>query len=101
MTKYPLATKKKHKSEVRPVDPWSGFFNFSYSITEVSAQGGRTHVKSRQTRFEDGKLTSEAFEGELDHGVYEGMVQQAQQVVADQTTMLLKSLSWFLPFSRR
>ena len=27
---------------------------------------GRTRVKSRQARFEDGKLTSEAFEGELD-----------------------------------
>jgi len=101
MTKYPLATKKKHNSDLRPIEPWAGFFSFSYSITEVSAQGGRTRVKSRQTRFEDGKLTSEAFEGELDRGVYEGMAQQAQQVVADQTALLLKSLSWFLPFSRR
>ena len=30
------------------------FFNFRYSYTEVSAFGGKAHVKSRRASFEDG-----------------------------------------------
>jgi len=52
---------------------------------------GRTRVKSRQARFEDGKLTSEAFDGELDRSVYDRMVGQAQR-------HFWRSLSLFLPF---
>ena len=52
---------------------------------------GRTRVKSRQARFEDGKLTSEAFEGELDRTAYDQMVTEAQRY-------FWRSLSLFLPF---
>ena len=41
----------------------SPFLSFRYSYTEMSVLGGKAHVKSRNARFEDGKLTSETFEG--------------------------------------
>ena len=56
-------------------------------------------MKSRKARFEDGKLTSEAFEGELDRSAYEQMVSEAQRQFLAQTALLMKSLSWLLPFS--
>ena len=42
------------------------FVSFQYSYTEVSSRDGRTHVQSNTTRFADGTLTREAFEGELE-----------------------------------
>jgi hypothetical protein len=39
--------------------------------------GGKARVKARSTRFEDGTLTPEAFEGELDRNAYDRMVSQA------------------------
>ena len=58
-------------------------------------------VKSSRARFEDGKLTSEAFEGELDRSAYEQMVSEAQHQFLAQTALLMKSLSWLLPFSAK
>lgn len=45
--------------EVMP--PAIPFFTFRYSLTEISAVDGKAHVKSRQARLEDGKLTTETF----------------------------------------
>ena len=47
-----------------------GFVSFEYSYTEVSSHAGRTHVRSNKTQFADGKLTREAFEGELEGDRY-------------------------------
>lgn len=77
------------------------FFSFRYSYMEISASGGKARVKSRRARFEDGKLTSEAFEGELDCSAYEQMVSEAQHRFLAQTALLMKSLSWLLPFSEK
>jgi hypothetical protein len=51
-----------------------GFVSFQYSYTEVSSHAGRTHVRSNRTQFADGKLTREAFEGELEGDAYRQMV---------------------------
>jgi len=40
--------------------------SFRYSYTEISALGGKAHVKSKQARLEEGRFTSETFEGDLD-----------------------------------
>jgi len=84
---------------MEPASRTNPFFSFRYSYTEISASGGKARVKSRRTRFEDGKLTSEAFEGELDCSAYEQMVSEAQHQFLAQTELLMKSLSWLLPFS--
>ena len=109
MNKLPVrraerALRKVEQDVVEVMEPASRanpFFSFRYSYTEISAAGGKARVKSRRTRFEDGKLTSEAFEGELDRSAYEQMVSEAQLQFLAQTALLMKSLSWLLPFSRK
>ena len=66
---------------MEPASRTNPFFSFRYSYTEISASGGKARVKSSRARFEDGKLTSEAFEGELDRSAYEQMVSEAQPSV--------------------
>ena len=107
MSKYPLKGTSK-KTALRKADPGAvevatpaprsgGFFSFRYSYTKISSRGGRTRVEARQARLEDGKLSTEAFEGELDGNLYDEVVRQAQQQVLGQTAWLLRSLSWLLP----
>jgi hypothetical protein len=109
MSKDPVVAKKqgvvreRAAQAVEVVEPARNrgpFLSFSYSCTEVSAFGGKTHVKSRKARFEDGTLTSETFEGELERGAYEQMVSQARDQFADQAALLLRPLSWWLPWRR-
>ena len=109
MNKLPVrrtesAPRKVEQDGVEVMEPAkraNPFFSFRYSYTEISASGGKARVKSRSARFEDGKLTSEAFEGEVDRSAYERMVSEAQHQFLAQTALLMKSLSRFLPFSGR
>jgi hypothetical protein len=85
MATYPVNPKKRapqkpRKNEVVVVEPERGpFFSFRYSATEVSLVGGKTRIKSRQARLEDGKLTSEVFEGELHRSAFDQAVGEAQR----------------------
>jgi hypothetical protein len=107
MSKLPVrraerAPRKVEQDVVEVMEPASRanpFFSFRYTYTEISASGGKARVKSRRARFEDGKLTSEAFEGELDRSAYEQMVSAAQHRLLAQTASFMNSLSWLLPFS--
>ena len=86
------APRKVRKDAVVDVEPARArFASFRYSSVEVSLVDGRTRVKSRQARFQDGKLESHAFEGELDRTAYEQMVRQAERY-------FLGTLALFLPF---
>jgi hypothetical protein len=109
MSKLPV---KRRKAEIRNAedpsyevlapeqrDSFGPFFSFSFSHTEMSLQGGRARVKSRSARFEDGKLETQTFEGELDRRAFDEFVDQSQRLVAQQASMFLRSLSWFLPFA--
>jgi ribosomal protein L13 len=84
---------------MEPAPRANPFFSFRYSYTEISASGGKARVKSRRASFEDGKLTSESFEGEMERSAYERMVSEAQRQFLAQTALLMKSLSRLLPFS--
>jgi hypothetical protein len=109
MSKYPVrlaerALRKVERDAVEVIGSASRanpFFSFRYTYTEISARGGKAHVKSKKTRLEDGKLTSETFEGDLDRTVYDQMVSEAQHYFLGQTALFLKSLSSLLPFSRK
>jgi len=85
------APQKPRKDEVVVEPERTPFFSFRYSSTEVSIVDGKTRVKSRQARFEDGKLTSAAFEGELHRSAYDQMVARAER-------SFWRSLSLFLRF---
>src|SRR5438105_6383872 len=110
MNKYPvklaernraLPMRKKENDTVDLFAPASrnhSFLSFRYSYTEMSVLGGKARVKSRNARFEDGKLTSETFEGELDRSAYDQAVNEMQRRIGEQTAQFLKSFSLFLPF---
>ncbi len=78
-----------------------GFFSFRYSYKEISLAGGKTRVRAQEHRFEDGKFSSEEFEGTVDGAVYEDAAKQAQDFVAGQIGSVFRLFSAFLPFSSR
>jgi hypothetical protein len=80
-----------------PIAGTNSFFSFRYSCTEISSEGGNLHVKTRETRYQDGKLTSEECEGMLDRNAYDNMVREAQNQFVNQVGSLMKL--FFLPFS--
>lgn len=73
------------------------FLSFHYSYHEVSSVGGKTHVKSRRTQFENGKLQTESFEGTADGRAYDALVRETQRRVARQVGALFEQLWRFLP----
>jgi len=77
------------------------FFTFHYSCTEVSLSGGRARIRSSRTALENGRLTSESFEGEADRSTYERVVDDAQREFIARTSALLGSFAFFLPFGPR
>ena len=82
-----------------PLNSWThqlleGFVSFRCSYTALSSWEGRTHVQSNTTRLADGKLTREAFEGELEGAAYRQIVEETQR-------QMMRSLSWFLPWVPR
>jgi hypothetical protein len=97
MSKHPV----KHEAvDVVAIKPGVGTFtSFRYSSVEISVRGGKAHVNARRARWDDGKLSSEAFEGDVDRTVYEQAVLQAQRYFIDQTAMFLQSMASFLPFA--
>ena len=112
MSKYPVKVAERNRARpvrkiesdavdvLAPATRSSPFLSFRYSYTEMSVLGGKAHVKSRNARFEDGKLTSETFEGELDRTAYDRAVSEAQRQIGDQMAQFFKALTLFLPFSR-
>ena len=78
-----------------------GFFSFRYSYREISSSGGQTRIRAREHRFEDGKLSSEEFEGTMDGGVYEDAVKQTRDFVTAQVSSVLGLICAFMPFSSR
>ncbi len=105
MSRYPVKRNQRAPREVEPdavevIRPASSFFSFHYSHTEISVGEGKAHVRARRTRLEEGKLTQETFEGDVDRTVYDRMVDDAQHYFLEQTKLFAKSLSWLLPSLR-
>ena len=75
--------------------------SFRYSYAEFSMFGKSAQVKAKHTRLENGKLTTESFEGEIDPKTYESVMNDAQRFFADQTARYLRAFSAFLlPFRK-
>lgn len=98
-----IATSEKDdgKSLPVPVTPTipSGLFSFRYASTEIYSQDGNLHVKLKETRYQDGRLTSEECEGTVDRQVYDRMVSEAQGYFLNQMAGFVKL--FFAPFSGR
>ena len=90
-----LDTRDEQESNLAPwAQPgsWSSFITFRYSSTEIYSQDGDIHVRTRQTRYQDGKLTSEECEGLLDRRAYERVVSETQAYFLNQVGSLVKLL---------
>ena len=83
-----------HEADDLVTEGPGAFLNFEYSDTEISSGDGRTQVRANKTRFADGKLTREVFEGELDGDAYVHIVDEANR-------QMMRTLSWFLPWLPR
>ena len=94
--------KNPEKNSVEILDPIhkpSPFINFHYSYREISADGGKTRIKSREKSFEDGKFMSEEFDGILPGNVYFNVIAEMQKMFFNQFTTMMRHFSKFLPFS--
>lgn len=69
--------------------------SFSYSYREISSSNGQTHIKAKQTTFENGTMRSEEMEGTLSQDSAGRMQQAMQQQFRQQMNALLH----FSPFS--
>jgi len=78
-----------------------GFVSFSYTRTEITTHGSGAYLRAQSTRLENGKLTSESLEGELEGGAYDALVRQTQRHVARQAAQFFQALALFLPFSTK
>jgi len=84
-----------------PFPQSSSFMSFHYSYSEISSQGDKAFMKSKKASFENGKLTSESFEGTMDRNAYDQMVTQGQNLMQSQANLFMNSLSLFLPFHNK
>lgn len=75
---------------LRSLNEPGGMFVFRYSRTEISSQGGQIHVKKNETRYANGKFTSEECEGTLDRAAYDGIVRQTQDYFLNRVANFIK-----------
>ena len=109
MSKYPdkvkpRALRKPIKADATRVERASAanpFFSFRYSYQEMHLAEGRTHVKSKEIRWEDGRVQSEEFEGTLPATFYERWAADTQRFFAEQTMSFLKQFSALLPLPHK
>ena len=105
MSRHPVKSPPRKTSTIidaNPVrDETAPFMNFSYGYKEISVRGGKATVRSRSTKLENGKLTSETFEGEAEASAYERLMASAQRHFIAQTALLFEPLAAFLPGRKR
>jgi hypothetical protein len=76
-------------------------FSFRYSFAEISTVGSSAQLKAKHTRYQNGKLTTESFEGELDPETYEQLMNDTQRFFVEQTALYLRAFgSFLLPFNK-
>ena len=110
MKKYPIKkndnqltrTKRNDLEIIEPSFFQNPFFSFKYSYKSISSFCGKTHIKIKEQRFENGKFETEEFEGSTDGNVYSNLISEMQNYHLNQISTLLKSWSsFFLPFSTK
>lgn len=109
MKHYPVksvrrAARKAERAPVARIEdtaPAGPFVRFRYTRTEVAAGGRGAYVRSATTRFEGGRLSHEALEGELSARAYRDLVEQTRRLFLGQTSLALDWLSMLLPGGTR
>ncbi len=84
-------------SPALPFSPFPSFFpfiRFTYSHTTVESDGKTTEIKAEEHRYENGRLESKRFQGEMEGDAMNVFT----KIVEQQMTLFMKSFSLFLPF---
>lgn len=81
---------------MQPFSPFWPFVSFRYSSWTIYYDGEKTHIKTREKKFENGHFDSEEFEATIDKNVYEGMVEDMQRAFFKQMELFFTPFSLFL-----
>jgi len=76
------------------------FVSFRYSYTKLSSQAGKTRLRSRKARLEQGNLSIESLDGELPTGALNQGLGEMQRQVFEHAVTMMRSMSWFVPALR-
>jgi len=83
------------KTEVEILDPVkknSPFISFKYSYREISSVGGKTYLRAKEKKFENGKFTSEEFEGVAPGNIHSNMAAEMQKMFFGLMGAVLKAI---------
>lgn len=108
MSKYIV---KKGTNEVQKSDhgkvkfmessrPSGSFISFQYTYKSMSFSDGKTYVRSKRERFENGRIESEEFEGTMEGNAFMNTFLEMQNQFLKQINSFFNPLSFFLPFSK-
>ncbi len=75
------------------------FISFRYSYKSMSSFGGKTYIRSKEQRFENGKMETEEFEGVAEGDFCTHTVREMQNMFVRQVESFFKTMTFFLPFS--
>ena len=90
------------RSDVQKYSSPFGFFSFQYSYREATNLDGRVRLKTNDTRYVNGRLESEEFEGVLERGPsFYDLHLELQRRFQEQAMSFMKSLLFpFFPLFR-
>lgn len=90
----PVVAEKSEVTTAAPTpSPWAGgLFTFRYSSTEMFTRDGNLHVKMKETRYQDGRLSSEECEGTLNTDAYDRLVSDAHTYFLNQSAGFMRML---------
>jgi|GEM_PF-573368 hypothetical protein len=94
-----IKTERKNVEVMESSGNQASFISFRHSYKSMSCFGGKTYIKSKETRFENGKFESEEFEGTMDQSVYQNRTKELQNTFSSIMSSFLKPFSLLLPFS--
>jgi hypothetical protein len=94
LDKVPVVVDKGEVTDAAPTPlPYAGgLFTFRYSSTEMFTRDGNLHVKMKETRYQDGRLSSEECEGTLNTEAYDRLVSDAHAYFLNQSTGFMRML---------
>jgi hypothetical protein len=70
----------------------AGLFTFRYASTEMFTRDGNLHVKMKETRYQDGRLSAEECEGTLNTEAYDRLVSDAHTYFLNQSAGFMRML---------
>ncbi len=89
---------QKEKSSIsKPAFKFGPFISFRYSSRSMVSFGGKTYIKAKEKRFENGKLEQEEFEGTIDGDMSNLISTQLFKSAQKMLSSLFNPFQLFLP----